>query len=114
MEKKAVEKLVSRFASLKILVLGDFMLDQYIWGRVDRISPEARLRIRHSLQTGKRRGSGRLWSREQIGFLSALREARNTVQSRSVAPVAQLDRASASGAEGQGFESLRAHHFLPP
>ena len=26
------------------------------------------------------------------------------------APVAQLDRASASGAEGQGFESLRARH----
>src|SRR5262249_53061225 len=30
------------------------------------------------------------------------------------APVAQLDRASASGAEGQGFESLRAHHFTTP
>jgi rfaE bifunctional protein kinase chain/domain len=41
MEKKIVEKMVSRFPSLKILVLGDFMLDQYIWGRVDRISPEA-------------------------------------------------------------------------
>ncbi len=27
------------------------------------------------------------------------------------APVAQLDRANASGALGRGFESLRAHHF---
>jgi hypothetical protein len=29
------------------------------------------------------------------------------------APVAQLDRANASGALGREFESLRAHHFLP-
>ena len=28
-----------------------------------------------------------------------------------VAPVAQLDRVSASEAEGRGFESRRAHHF---
>ncbi len=26
---------------LKVLVAGDFMLDEYIWGRVERISPEA-------------------------------------------------------------------------
>ena len=29
----------------------------------------------------------------------------------SCAPVAQLDRVSASGAEGHGFESRRAYHF---
>lgn len=28
------------------------------------------------------------------------------------APVAQLDRVSASGAEGHGFESRRAYHLL--
>ena len=27
------------------------------------------------------------------------------------APVAQLDRASASGVEGRGFESRRVYHF---
>src|SRR5438034_10519222 len=37
---------------------------------------------------------------------------RNPLECRQLAPVAQLDRASASGAEGQGFESLRAHHFI--
>ena len=30
------------------------------------------------------------------------------------APVAQLDRASASEAEGHRFESCRAHHLLTP
>ena len=29
-----------------------------------------------------------------------------------VAPVAQLDRASASGVEGRGFESRRVYHFF--
>jgi len=30
-----------RFNKSKILVVGDLMLDEYIWGNVDRISPEA-------------------------------------------------------------------------
>jgi D-beta-D-heptose 7-phosphate kinase/D-beta-D-heptose 1-phosphate adenosyltransferase len=29
------------FAALKVLVAGDFMLDEYLWGKVERISPEA-------------------------------------------------------------------------
>ena len=33
--------LVQRFAGRRILVLGDLMLDHYLWGRCDRISPEA-------------------------------------------------------------------------
>ena len=40
-ERKLVEDLVGRFVSQRILLLGDFMLDQFIWGRVERISPEA-------------------------------------------------------------------------
>jgi D-beta-D-heptose 7-phosphate kinase/D-beta-D-heptose 1-phosphate adenosyltransferase len=32
---------IARFAGRRILVLGDLMLDRYLWGRVDRISPEA-------------------------------------------------------------------------
>jgi D-beta-D-heptose 7-phosphate kinase/D-beta-D-heptose 1-phosphate adenosyltransferase len=32
---------LEKFSDLQILVLGDFMLDEYIWGRVERISPEA-------------------------------------------------------------------------
>ena len=36
-----LRNLVSRFAGRRIAVLGDCMLDRYLWGRVDRISPEA-------------------------------------------------------------------------
>ncbi|EQD25747.1 MAG: Carbohydrate kinase, PfkB, partial [Leptospirillum sp. Group IV 'UBA BS'] len=32
---------MDRFHQARILVVGDVMLDHYIWGRVDRISPEA-------------------------------------------------------------------------
>jgi len=34
-------KILSQFRGKRILVLGDVMLDQYIWGKVSRISPEA-------------------------------------------------------------------------
>src|SRR5580658_7990040 len=35
------EALLSGFADRRILVIGDLMLDEYIWGKVSRISPEA-------------------------------------------------------------------------
>ena len=35
------KKLFESFSSLKVGVIGDVMLDTYMWGRVDRISPEA-------------------------------------------------------------------------
>lgn len=41
MDRETLRPLLERFKSLRILVLGDFMLDQFLWGRVDRISPEA-------------------------------------------------------------------------
>jgi D-beta-D-heptose 7-phosphate kinase/D-beta-D-heptose 1-phosphate adenosyltransferase len=38
---KRLQKAMARFAKARILVLGDVMLDQFIWGSVRRISPEA-------------------------------------------------------------------------
>lgn len=35
------EKLFSSFGSIKLGVIGDVMLDTYMWGKVERISPEA-------------------------------------------------------------------------
>jgi D-glycero-beta-D-manno-heptose-7-phosphate kinase len=37
----AFEAVVARFAGRRVAVLGDCMLDRYLWGRVERISPEA-------------------------------------------------------------------------
>jgi len=44
MQKIKLEKLnkiISSFSKAKVLVIGDLILDEYIWGKVDRISPEA-------------------------------------------------------------------------
>ncbi|HTY46023.1 MAG TPA: D-glycero-beta-D-manno-heptose-7-phosphate kinase [Patescibacteria group bacterium] len=38
---KQLKKIINRFHKAKILVVGDLILDEYIWGSVDRISPEA-------------------------------------------------------------------------
>ncbi len=35
------KKILNKFKTLKVLILGDIMLDKYLWGQVDRISPEA-------------------------------------------------------------------------
>lgn len=36
-----IDRLFNAFGKLKVGVIGDVMLDTYMWGRVDRISPEA-------------------------------------------------------------------------
>ena len=36
-----LEKLIQRFPQQNILVVGDVMLDHFLWGKVSRISPEA-------------------------------------------------------------------------
>ncbi len=35
------EKILDRFSKVKILVIGDIIMDRFIWGKVSRISPEA-------------------------------------------------------------------------
>jgi hypothetical protein len=41
MKLKRVEEILENFQSKRILVIGDLMLDEFVWGRVSRISPEA-------------------------------------------------------------------------
>jgi D-beta-D-heptose 7-phosphate kinase / D-beta-D-heptose 1-phosphate adenosyltransferase len=36
-----VSDLLRAFPDVRVLVLGDFMLDEYLWGHIQRISPEA-------------------------------------------------------------------------
>nr|WP_293836554.1 bifunctional ADP-heptose synthase [uncultured Arsenicibacter sp.] len=36
-----VDELFTAFDSLRVLIIGDVMLDSYVWGKVERISPEA-------------------------------------------------------------------------
>lgn len=40
-EGKRLSKFIDRFPKTRVLVVGDVVLDHYIWGKVSRISPEA-------------------------------------------------------------------------
>jgi D-beta-D-heptose 7-phosphate kinase/D-beta-D-heptose 1-phosphate adenosyltransferase len=41
MDKKRAQQVIDGFRGRRIVVLGDLMLDEFIWGEVRRISPEA-------------------------------------------------------------------------
>ncbi len=48
--------LVRRFPRVRILVVGDLMLDRFVWGRVERISPEAPVPVVHVTRDDARPG----------------------------------------------------------
>lgn len=41
LNKSKLKEVVQRFSENSVLVIGDLMMDRFIWGRVERISPEA-------------------------------------------------------------------------
>jgi D-glycero-beta-D-manno-heptose-7-phosphate kinase len=41
MDSKRLRQILDRASSKRILVIGDLMLDEFVWGKVGRISPEA-------------------------------------------------------------------------
>ncbi|MBI5554761.1 MAG: D-glycero-beta-D-manno-heptose-7-phosphate kinase [Elusimicrobia bacterium] len=40
-EVKSILKIIDRFPKTKILVIGDIIVDHFVWGKVSRLSPEA-------------------------------------------------------------------------
>jgi D-beta-D-heptose 7-phosphate kinase/D-beta-D-heptose 1-phosphate adenosyltransferase len=40
-DRKRLEGLIDGFSRLRLLVVGDLVLDEYVWGDVQRVSPEA-------------------------------------------------------------------------
>ena len=45
MERKNVESLFTRAKEIKALIIGDLMIDEYLWGKAERISPEAPVQV---------------------------------------------------------------------
>lgn len=42
-----IDQIFEGFTKLRVLVVGDVMLDSYVWGKVERISPEAPVPVVH-------------------------------------------------------------------
>lgn len=40
-DSKRLAKILNNFRKMHLLVVGDLMLDRFIWGEVERLSPEA-------------------------------------------------------------------------
>lgn len=47
LDARRLAKRVQSFKHLRLLVLGDVVLDEYLWGEVDRVSPEAPVPVVH-------------------------------------------------------------------
>jgi len=45
MDRQLVERFLSRIGQIRALVIGDLMLDEYLWGKTERISPEAPVQV---------------------------------------------------------------------
>jgi len=45
MDRKDAESIFTRARSVRVLVVGDLMLDEYLWGKAERISPEAPVQV---------------------------------------------------------------------
>ena len=41
MQFQSVDQIFNKFNDLRVLIIGDVMVDTYVWGKVNRISPEA-------------------------------------------------------------------------
>ena len=56
--KDRLESLIEQFSQLKILVLGDFILDEFVFGEISRISREAPVLILKYRGTNTAPGGG--------------------------------------------------------
>jgi len=55
-KNQQLSALLKQFENLRILILGDVMLDSYVWGKVSRISPEAPVPVVMHMNTENRLG----------------------------------------------------------
>src|SRR5690554_4492258 len=56
LKAQEIEELFSNFSKLKVLIIGDVMIDAYYWGKVNRISPEAPVPIVNVIKREARMG----------------------------------------------------------
>ncbi|MGK0364281.1 MAG: rfaE bifunctional protein kinase chain/domain [Saprospiraceae bacterium] len=54
--KKKAQDIFKRFNNLKVLIIGDVMIDRYLTGNIDRISPEAPVPVVHLQEEENRLG----------------------------------------------------------
>src|ERR1039457_2778026 len=89
MNRKTIESLFNRIGDIHCLVVGDLMLDEYLWGKADRISPEAPVQVVDVLREELRLGGA------------------GNVVNNLVALGAQVSVCSVIGEDGNGWSLLK-------
>lgn len=56
MQYNSIKDIFDAFSKQRVLIIGDVMIDSYLWGKVERISPEAPVPIVHVQKRDKRLG----------------------------------------------------------
>ncbi len=56
MEQKRIHTIFNQFSQMRIMIIGDIMIDSYLWGHIDRFSPEAPVPVVNIKQKEKRLG----------------------------------------------------------
>jgi D-glycero-beta-D-manno-heptose-7-phosphate kinase len=56
LKNSTIKDILGKFEAIKVLIIGDVMLDSYVWGRVSRISPEAPVPVVNQSHTENRLG----------------------------------------------------------
>ena len=83
MDRKKIESVFNHIGEIRCLVIGDLMLDEYLWGKAERISPEAPVQVvdvlREELRLG---GAGNVVNNlaalgAQVAVCSAIGEDEN-------------------------------------
>lgn len=54
--RQNIKEIFQSFSKLKVLIIGDAMIDSYLWGKVERISPEAPVPVVSVVKKEKRPG----------------------------------------------------------
>ena len=72
-QSRLLSLIESGFAALRVLVIGDVMLDRSIWGEVDRISPEAPVPVLRSVRTTSAPGGAANVAMKAVGLGSRVR-----------------------------------------
>lgn len=90
-------ELFERLAALQVLVVGDVMIDSYLWGKVERISPEAPVPVVNVQRTEQRLGG-------------AANVARNI---RALGATPRLCAVVGSDKEGDTLRQLLAEEGMP-
>ena len=95
------QEILDRFSAQHIAVIGDLILDEFIWGRVDRISPEAPVPVVEVTRESERLGGAANVSRNLVSLGARVRLV-GTVGSDD-AGKRFLDHLNNDGVDGSGI-----------